>query len=154
MVVSQTVEQAKIISLGVEKVAIAQKFTINPILISSTAEEIGNQSVVVILDVKKSIFGKYGSYDHNSKKKTGFTVVEFAKRVEKLGAGEIVINSIEQDGQMQGYDLTLTSKVREAITIPMTVLGEQDHQQILKNWSRQLWCNRCRCWEYILSLSI
>jgi imidazole glycerol-phosphate synthase subunit HisF len=120
----KTVEQAKkIISLGVEKVAISSEAIINPILISSIAEEIGNQSVVVILDVKKSIFGKYEVMTHNSKNKTGFTVVEFAKRAEKLGAGEIVINSIEQDGQMLGYDLTLTSEVREAITIPMTVLG-------------------------------
>lgn len=120
----KTVEHAKkIIGLGVEKVAISSEAIINPLLISSIANEIGNQSLVVVLDVKKTLFGKYEVMTHNGKKKTGFTPVEFAKRAEKLGAGEIVVNSIDQDGQMQGYDLSLATKVREAITIPMTVLG-------------------------------
>lgn len=120
----KTVEQAiKIIGLGVEKVAISSEAIANPLLISSIADEIGNQSVVVILDVKKNIFGKYEVMTHNGKKKTGTSPVKFAKQAEKLGAGEIVINSIDQDGRMQGYDLTLASKIREAITIPMTVLG-------------------------------
>ncbi len=120
----KTVEHAKkIIGLGVEKVAISSESVINPLLISSIANEIGNQSAVVVLDVKKGLFGKYEVVTHNGKKKTGFTPVELAKRAEKLGAGEIVINSIDQDGQMQGYDLTLATKVREAITIPLTVLG-------------------------------
>lgn len=120
----KTVEQAKkIISLGVEKIAVSSEAIINPQLISSIADAIGNQSVIVVLDVKKSIFGKYEVMTHNGKNKTGFTPVELAKRAEKLGAGEIVINSIDQDGQMQGYDLTLATKVRESITIPMTVIG-------------------------------
>lgn len=120
----KTVEQAKkIIGLGVEKVAISSEAIINPSLVSSIAQEIGNQSVVVVLDVKKSLFGKYEVMTHNGKKKTGFTVFECAKRFEKLGAGEIVINSIDSDGQMQGYDLTLASDVRDAISIPLTLLG-------------------------------
>tara|TARA_B100000780_G_scaffold275479_1_gene242130 strand:- start:2978 stop:3760 length:783 start_codon:yes stop_codon:yes gene_type:complete len=120
----KTVEQAKkIIGLGVEKVAISSEAIINPSLVSSIAQEIGNQSVVVVLDVKKSLFGKHEVMTHNGKKKTGFTVVECAKRFEKLGAGEIVINSIDSDGQMQGYDLTLASDVRDAISIPLTLLG-------------------------------
>ncbi|VAW80181.1 Similar to imidazole glycerol phosphate synthase cyclase subunit (LPS cluster) [hydrothermal vent metagenome] len=120
----KTVAQAKkIISFGVEKVAISSEAIINPHLISSIANEIGSQSVVVVLDVKKSLFGKYEVFTHNGKKKTGCTPVELAIRAEKLGAGEIVINSIDQDGMMQGYDLALATILRNAITIPMTVIG-------------------------------
>ena len=120
----KTVEQARrIIGLGVEKVAISSEAISNPNLITEIAAEIGSQSVVVVLDVKKSLFGKYEVYTHNGQKKTGRTPVEVAQQVERLGAGEIVINSIDLDGQMTGYDLNLAAKVREAISLPMTFLG-------------------------------
>lgn len=119
-----TVEQAKqIIGLGVEKVAISAAALVNPGLISGIAAEIGSQSVVVILDVKKSFFGKYEVYTHNGQKGTQRSPIEVAQEAEKLGAGEIVINSIDNDGQMKGYDLSLAAKVREAIKLPMSVLG-------------------------------
>lgn len=119
-----TVEQAKkIIGLGVEKVAISSAVLTNPNLISAIAAEIGRQSVVVVLDVKKSLLGKYEVYTLNGKKSTGRSPVEVAQQAEKLGAGEIVINSIDNDGQMKGYDLDLAVKVREAIHLPMSVLG-------------------------------
>jgi cyclase len=119
-----TVEQAKrIIGLGVEKVAISAAAMTNPNLISAIAAEVGSQSVVVVLDVKKSLFGKYEVYTRNGQKSTGRSPVEVAQQAEKLGAGEIVINSIDNDGQMKGYDLDLAAKVREAIRLPMSVLG-------------------------------
>lgn len=118
------VEQAKrIIGLGVEKVAISAAAHSDPKLISAMATEIGSQSVVVVLDVKKSFLGKYEVYTHNGQKRTGRSPVEVAQEAEKCGAGEIVINSIDNDGQMKGYDLSLAVKVREAIHLPMTVLG-------------------------------
>ena len=120
----KTVEQARrIIGLGVEKVAISSEAISNPNLITEIAAEIGSQSVVVVLDVKKSLFGKYEVYTHNGKKKTGRTPIELAQQAEKLGAGEIIINSIDLDGQMTGYDLDLATKIREAIRLPMTLLG-------------------------------
>ena len=120
----KTVEQARrIIGLGVEKVAISSEAISNPNLITEIAAEIGSQSVVVVLDVKKSLLGKYEVYTHNGKKKTGRTPIELAQQAEKLGAGEIVINSIDLDGQMTGYDLDLATKIREAIRLPMTLLG-------------------------------
>ncbi len=120
----KTVEQARrIIGLGVEKIAISSEVISNPNLITEIAAEIGSQSVVVVLDVKKSLFGKYEVYTHNGKKKTGRTPVEVAQQAERLGAGEIVINSIDLDGQMTGYDLNLATKIREAIRLPMTLLG-------------------------------
>jgi cyclase len=120
----KTVEQAKqIIGLGVEKVAISTAAIDNPTLISAIAAEIGSQSVVVVLDVKKSLFGKYEVYTFNGKKNTKRAVSDVAIEVQALGAGEIVVNSIDQDGQMKGYDLNLAMSVRDAITLPMTVLG-------------------------------
>lgn len=120
----KTVEQAtKIIGLGVEKVAVSSAALSDPKLITAIAVEIGSQSVVVVLDVKKTLFGKYEVCTHNGRKSVGRTPVEVAQQAEALGAGEIVINSIDQDGQMKGYDLALAAQVREVIGLPMTVLG-------------------------------
>ena len=121
----KTVEQVtKIISLGVEKVAVSSAAINNPDLLTQAAEVVGSQSIVVVMDVKKSKFlGKYELRAHNAQVKTGMNPVDFARKVEKLGAGEVVINSIDNDGMMKGYDLELVSKVREAINLPITVLG-------------------------------
>lgn len=121
----KTVEQAKaIISLGVEKVALSAALVDTPTLATRIADEIGSQSVVAVLDVKKKLFGaRYETYTHNAKKATGKDPVEFARLLESLGVGEIVINSIDNDGEMKGYDLALAKKVREATTVPLTILG-------------------------------
>jgi len=120
----KTVEQARrIIGLGVEKVAISSAAIADPALITAIAAEIGSQSVVVVLDVKKALFGRYLVYTHNGRIKTNLSPVDAAQQAEKLGAGEIVINSIDFDGQMKGYDLELAEKVRQAIKLPMTVIG-------------------------------
>ena len=79
--------------------------------------------MVVVLDVKKSLLGKYEVYTHNGQRSTGHSPVKVAQQAEKFGAGEIVINSIDNDGQMKGYDLNLAAMVREAIHLPMSVLG-------------------------------
>lgn len=120
----KTVDEAqRVFSLGVEKVAISTAAVQKPELVSEIAERVGNQSVIVVLDVKKKLLGGYEVYVQNGKKGTGRNPVDFAKQLELLGAGEIVINSIDNDGVMKGYDLTLVSKIREAISLPMTVLG-------------------------------
>ena len=121
----KTVEQAKrIIGLGAEKVAISSAALANPRMVSMIAEEIGRQSVVVVLDVKKGPPGNdYTLWTHNGRQSTGKSALQFAKEAEDLGAGEIMINSIDNDGQMKGYDLDLARRVREAIGLPMTVVG-------------------------------
>jgi imidazole glycerol-phosphate synthase subunit HisF len=121
----RTAEQAKrIISLGVEKVALSAAVINDPNLIRQIADEIGQQSVVVVLDVKKRLFSKeYDVFTHNGKKNTKRDAVEVAKQVQALGAGEIVINSIDNDGEMKGYDLLLAHKIRQAVNIPITMLG-------------------------------
>lgn len=121
----RTVAQAKhIISLGVEKIAVSSAAVENPELISRIAEEVGRQSVVVVLDVKKRMFGKdYDVYIHNGRKNTKRNAIEMAQQMEALGAGEIVINSIDNDGQMKGYDIAFAQKIRKAVSVPITILG-------------------------------
>lgn len=120
----KTVEQAqKIFSLGIEKIALSSAVLKDPSLITKIAERVGAQSVIVVLDVKKKTFGGYEIYTHNGKKATGLDPVKFVEKAQQLGAGEIVINSIDQDGVMKGYDMTLIQKIREKTSLPLTVLG-------------------------------
>ena len=120
----KTVEQAqRIFSLGIEKIALSSAIIENPQLVTQIAERVGSQSVIVVLDVKKKLLGGYEIYTHNGKKVTGINPIKFAKEIEILGAGEIIINSIDQDGVMKGYDMNLIDKIAESISIPLTVLG-------------------------------
>ena len=120
----KNIDQAlRIFSLGVEKVALSSAAIENPGLITEIATQVGSQSVVVVLDVKKKLLGGYEVCTYNGKKYTGKNPVDLAKQFENLGAGEIVINSIDHDGAMKGYDMTLIEKVRKNITLPLTVLG-------------------------------
>jgi imidazole glycerol-phosphate synthase subunit HisF len=114
----------KIIGLGVEKVAISSSAVQVPNLISDAAKCVGSQSIVVVMDIKKSgLLRRYEVFTHNGTKGTGLDPVSFARQVEALGAGEVVVNSIDRDGEMKGYDVELIAKVREAISLPLTVLG-------------------------------
>ncbi len=120
----KTVEPAqRIFSLGIEKIAISSAAIESPHLIGETAARVGNQSVVVVLDVKKKFLGGYELYIRNGKRATGLDPVKFAKQAENFGAGEIIVNSIDRDGTMKGYDFAITDKIREAVHVPMTVLG-------------------------------
>jgi cyclase len=114
----------RIISLGVEKVAISAAAVENPALIADAATRVGSQSVVVVIDVKKTgMLRRQEVVTHNGSRRTGLQPVEFAKRVAELGAGEIVINSVDRDGEMKGYDLDLVEQIRQAVHLPLTVLG-------------------------------
>lgn len=120
----KTVKQAqRIFSLGVEKIALSSSIIQNPNLITEISEKVGSQSVVVVLDVKKKLLGGYEIYTHNGKKSTGIDPLKFVEKIEKLGAGEIVINSIDNDGSMKGFDLKLIDLIRNKISLPLTVLG-------------------------------
>jgi cyclase len=121
----KNVEQArKIIGLGVEKVAISSQAIQNPEIIKDISIAIGRQSVVIVLDIlKKGIFKKYEIFTHNATLATGINPVDFAKRLENIGVGEIVINSVDEDGMMKGYDLNLIKSIRDVTTVPITALG-------------------------------
>jgi len=119
-----TVAQARaIIGLGVEKVAVSSAAISRPQLVAEIAEEVGSQSVVVVLDVRKKRDGLYEIQTHNGTRATGLCPVAQSRRFQELGVGEIVVNAIDRDGEMRGYDMELAARVREATTVPMTVLG-------------------------------
>jgi cyclase len=119
----KTTQHAKrIVGLGVEKVAISSAAVENPSLIPEVAEEIGSQSVVVVLDVKRTNHG-HEVWTHSGTVNTRKPPSDVAAEVELLGAGEIVVNSIDNDGRMGGYDLAAVAAVRAATSLPMTVVG-------------------------------
>lgn len=116
-------EAQRIFNLGVEKIAISSAAVEDPDLVTRIAQQVGNQSVVIVLDVKVNKDGIYEVWIHNGKKNTGKSAIELAQQFENLGAGEIVLNSIDNDGVMKGYDFALVDKIRKVISIPMTILG-------------------------------
>jgi len=136
----KTIEQAeRIIGLGVEKVAISSAAVADPELVSRIAKKIGSQSVAVVMDAKKKLLG--GNYEvctHNGGKKTGKCPIVFAKQLEEVGVGEVILNCVDNDGMMKGYDFTLVEKIRAAINVPLTVLGGagslQDIGQLIKKF--------------------
>lgn len=112
-----------ILSLGAEKVSINTVAVETPELIRAAADLFGSQSIVVSIDVRKKLFGGYEVCIRGGKKATGLDPVAHAVRMEELGAGEILINSIDRDGTMQGYDTDLIKKVAGAVSIPVIACG-------------------------------
>ena len=132
-----TVEQAKeIIKLGAEKVALSSAAIHDLSLLSKIGQAVGLQSVVVVIDVKKtkSLFKatNYEVYSGNGKIKTGIKLDDFLIQINQVGVGEIVINSIDRDGTMEGYDLELVQLVREKVDVPLTILGGAGSHQDIK----------------------
>jgi cyclase len=122
-----TAEQAaRIVDMGVEKVAVSSATIANPSLLTEMAAAVGRQSVVAVLDVRKrtGLFSKgYEICTHNGKSVHKLDPVALAKQLQDAGAGEIVINSVDRDGLMQGYDLGLATQFKQALKVPMTFLG-------------------------------
>ncbi len=122
--ISNSRQVERIIGLGVEKVALGAGLLQHPEIIVESGRSVGSQSIVAVLDVrKKSKGGEYEVFTHNGRTPTGHAPVHLAKEAERLGAGEIVLNSIDNDGMMTGYDLELVGRVRREIGLPVTCLG-------------------------------
>jgi len=114
----------RIIGLGVEKVAISSGAIARPELISEAAARAGSQSIAVVIDVK--VFGDSGTAEvvvMNGTQRTRLDPAAVAEQMQELGAGEIVLNSVDRDGTMSGYDMELIGSVRNATSLPLTVLG-------------------------------
>ena|SRR5688572_6819989 len=112
-----------IISAGAEKVIIGNYAVENPEFIKEAAQEFGSSTITVCIDVKKKMFGQEKVFRLNGSKASSYNPVEFARLMEANGAGEVIIQSIENDGRMQGYDLSLIKKVSENVSIPTVALG-------------------------------
>lgn len=114
----------RLVALGVEKVALSSAAVERPSLVSEAAERVGTQSVVVVVDVKATgLLRSREVVTHNATRRTGHEPLAFAKEMQRLGAGEIVLNSVDRDGVMKGYDLQLVDQMKSAIDVPLTVLG-------------------------------
>ena len=126
----------KLFFIGYEKVIINTAFVQNPQLIREAADFAGSQSIVVSIDVKNELFGKQNCYINDGKTKVGTDPVTLAKKAEELGAGEILLNSINRDGMMQGYDIKLVNDVVSAVSIPVIACGGAkdiyDFKKVLK----------------------
>lgn len=120
-------QAARIIDLGVEKVSVSSAAIADPSLLTRMAEAIGRQSVVAVLDVRKKtgLFGGEGHElcTHNAKTTHKLDPVAFAQQLQEAGVGEIVINSVDRDGEMKGYDIDLALQMRAALKVPLTVMG-------------------------------
>ncbi len=122
----------KLLAIGYEKVVINTALVDNPDLIKEAAELFGNQSVVASIDAKKTATG-YEVYVEDGTRKTDLNPEELAKKALELGAGEIIINSMDNDGMMHGYDIELVKSVADAVDIPVTAIGGAGGIQDLKN---------------------
>jgi len=113
----------RITRAGADKAAINAHAVATPALISEVADVFGQQCVVVSMDCRLENDGRYQIYTHSGSKATGLDAVAWAKQVEKLGAGEIFLNSIDRDGSKKGYDLELIRRVSESVSIPVVACG-------------------------------
>jgi cyclase len=113
----------RILKLGVEKVCLNTAAIENPQLVTAAAKAFGSQSIVVSIDVRRNLFGKYRVYIAGGHKATSWQPVEFAQEMERRGAGELMLTAIDRDGTMSGYDIELIRHVASAISIPVIVSG-------------------------------
>lgn len=112
-----------VIKAGIEKVAINSALEKDPDLISRAADFLGSSSTVASMDVKKDFWGKYRVSVRNASKSLAMPLVEFAQLMEQKGAGELVLNSVDRDGMMEGFDLELIREISHAVSIPVIASG-------------------------------
>lgn len=116
-------EMTKAFDCGIEKICINTKSHTDIELLSDAANQYGSQSIVVFIDVKKSVFGRYTMFSNGGRKRVSKPLEKHILDCESAGAGEIIINSIDRDGTMLGYDIPLISKVASSLTIPVVASG-------------------------------
>jgi cyclase len=108
---------------GADKVSINSAALANPDLISTGAEKFGSQCIVVSIDTKRVAADRWEVFSHGGRKPTGLETIEWAQRAVALGAGEVVLNSIDADGTKAGFDLVITRRVSEAVRVPVVASG-------------------------------
>lgn len=124
--VTTAAQATRIVDMGVEKVAVSAAAIANPVLLGQMADAVGRQSVVAVIDVRKKsgLFSKgYEVCTRNATVTHKLDPIALAQQLQDSGAGEIVVNSVDRDGFMQGYDLELASQFRQALRVPVTFMG-------------------------------
>jgi cyclase len=121
--VRQVEDVRKLLNAGADKVSINTSAVLNPQLVADAAARYGSQCIVVAIDAKQSEPGRWEVYTHGGRKATGLDAVAWAQKMQELGAGEILLTSMDKDGQKTGFDLALTRAVTEALEIPVIASG-------------------------------
>lgn len=113
----------KIIKAGAEKIIIGTEACNNPSFIKEASDIFGSSTIAVCIDIKKSIFGKFRVHKKNAKIATDYSPLDFTRLMEDMGAGELIIQSVDLDGTMEGYNLELLKEISSNTTLPIIALG-------------------------------
>lgn len=112
----------KILNMGFEKVCLNSSALENPLFVKEAAKVFGSSTIAVMVDVKKNFFGKYEVYNHVTSK-SSLDPLKWAKELEDLGVGELILNSVDRDGVMKGYDLELIKTISSQVVVPVVASG-------------------------------
>jgi imidazole glycerol-phosphate synthase subunit HisF len=121
--VRQVADVRRLLNAGADKVSINTSAVTNPELVQEASQFFGSQAIVVAIDAKQTSPGVWQVFTHGGRNNTGKDAIEWAKQVQALGAGEILLTSMDRDGTKIGFDLELTRKVSDAVTIPVIASG-------------------------------
>jgi cyclase len=126
-----------LLNAGADKISINTSAVLNPQLVADASARYGSQCIVVAIDAKQTAPGKWEVFTHGGRKATGLDVVEWAKKMQRSGAGEILLTSMDRDGQKNGFDLALTRAVTDALEIPVIASGGVGNLQHLADGVKQ-----------------
>jgi len=126
-----------LLNAGADKVSINTSAVVNPQLVADAAARYGSQCIVVAIDAKMVAPNKWEVFTHGGRKATGLDVIEWARKMQLLGAGEILLTSMDKDGQKSGFDLALTRAVTDALEIPVIASGGVGNLQHLVDGVKQ-----------------
>ncbi len=121
--VREVADVRNLLNAGADKVSINTSAVLNPQLVADATGRYGSQCIVVAIDAKQAGEGRWEVFTHGGRKATGLDAVEWAKKMQHLGAGEILLTSMDRDGQKNGFDLALTRAVTDALEIPVIASG-------------------------------
>lgn len=120
----KTIDQCeKLFTLGIEKVCLNYAAVKDPLLITEIAKRYGSSSTVVSIDVKKNLFGAQQIFTSRGTEKVKYDIIDFVKKMEECGVGELLLTSIDKEGTQKGYDIDLLRKVSDAVSIPVVAQG-------------------------------
>ncbi len=121
--VRQVEDVRRLLNAGADKVSMNTAAVTNPQLVADASARVGAQCIVVAIDAKQTTPGRWDVFTHGGRKNTGLDAIEWARKVESLGAGEILLTSMDRDGTKAGFDLVLTRAVADAVGIPVIASG-------------------------------
>lgn len=121
--VRKVIDVRNLLNAGADKVSVNTAAVLNPQLVADAAARYGSQCIVVAIDAKQVAPGRWEVFTHGGRKNTGLDAVAWAKNMQHLGAGEILLTSMDRDGQKKGFDLALTRAVTDALEIPVIASG-------------------------------